>query len=122
MSHEYCCLCLQSLAIPPKITKQPTLREKRILIQAEGTQPMKYQWLKDDEELLSDGEDYKGTTTAELVIVGTGPQVKGNYKCLVKHKYGEIFSTGTHYGRQCSTPLAKSKPCKCFFLYRPLCC
>ena len=59
---------------------------------------MKYQWLKDDEEPLSDGEDYKGTTTAELVIVGTGPQVKGNYKCLVKHKYGEILSREAQYG------------------------
>ena len=59
---------------------------------------MKYQWLKDDEEPLSDGEDYKGTTTAELVIVGTGPRVKGNYKCLVKHRYGDIVSSGIHYG------------------------
>ena len=60
---------------------------------------MKYQWLKDDEEPLNDGEDYKGSTSSELIIVGTGPQVKGNYKCLVKHKYGDIVSTGTHYGR-----------------------
>ena len=60
---------------------------------------MKYQWLKDDEEPLSDGEDYKGTTTAEPVIVGTGPQVKGNYKCLVKHKYGEIQSSAIYYGK-----------------------
>ena len=59
---------------------------------------MKYQWLKDDEEPLSDGEDYKGTTTAELVIVGTGPQVKGNYKCLVKHKYGDALSAEFNYG------------------------
>ena len=62
---------------------------------------MKYQWLKDDDEPLSDGEDYKGTTTAELVIVGTGPQVKGNYKCLVKHKYGGILSSGAYCGMQC---------------------
>ena len=60
---------------------------------------MKYQWLKDNEGPLSVGEDYKGTTTAELVIVGTGPQVKGNYKCLVAHKYGETVSSGTHYGK-----------------------
>ena len=59
---------------------------------------MKYQWLKDDEEPLSDGEDYKGTTTAELVIVGTGPHVKRSYKCLVKHKYGEILSREAQYG------------------------
>ena len=69
------------------------------MIQAEGTQPIKNQWLKDDEEPLSDGEDYKGTTTAELVIVGTGPHVKGNYKCLVKHKYGEILSREISYGK-----------------------
>ena len=69
---------------------------------------MKYQWLKDDEEPLSDGEDYKGTTTAELVIVGTGPQVKGNYKCLVKHKYGEILSTGAYCGMQCCAPLIEN--------------
>ena len=60
---------------------------------------MKYQWLKDDEEPLSDGEDYKGTTTAELVIVGTGPQVKGNYKCLVKYKYGKNLSREISYGK-----------------------
>ena len=60
---------------------------------------MKYQWLKDGEEPLSDGEDYKGTTTAELVIVETGLQVKGNYKCLVKHKYGEILSSGIDCGK-----------------------
>ena len=60
---------------------------------------MKYQWLKDDEEPLSDSEDYKGCTTQELIIVGTGPQVKGNYMCLVKHEYGEIQSSVIHYGK-----------------------
>ena len=60
---------------------------------------MKYQWLKDDEEPLSDGEDYKGTTSSELFIVGSNPQVKGNYKCLVKHKYGEILSRDAFYGK-----------------------
>ena len=60
---------------------------------------MKYQWLKDVP--LSDGDDYKGSTTSELTIVGTGPQVKGNYKCLVKHKYGEVQSSNTEYGELC---------------------
>ena len=81
------------------ITNQPTVKENRIWIQAEGTKPIKYQWLKDNNEPLSNGDDYKGSTTAELVIMGTGPQVKGNYKCLVKHKYGEIQTRGTHYGK-----------------------
>ena len=91
-------LCFQSLTIPPNITKQPALKENRISIEAEGTQPMRYQWLKDDEE-LSDGDDYKGSITPKLVIVGTGPQVKGNYKCRVKHKYGKILSNETCYGK-----------------------
>ena len=85
--------------VPPKITKQPTLRENRILILAEGSQPIKYQWLKDDEEPLSSDDDYKGPTTQELFVVGTGPQVKGNYKCLVANKYGETLSAEIHYGR-----------------------
>ena len=92
------CCCLQSLVIPLSITKQPTVRENRILIQAEGSKPMRYQWLKDDEE-LSDGNDHQGSTTPELVIVGTGPQVKGNYKCRIAHKYGEITSIETDYGK-----------------------
>ena len=58
---------------------------------------MRYQWLKDSKE-LRDSDPYKGCTTLELVIVGTGPQVKGNYKCQVKHKYGEILSNGITYG------------------------
>ena len=59
---------------------------------------MRYQWLKDGKE-LSDGYNHKGSTTPELIIVGTGPQVKGNYKCRVKHKYGEIASNETSYGK-----------------------
>ena len=59
---------------------------------------MRYQWLKDGKE-VSDGDDYKGSTTPEFVIVGTGPQVKGNYKCRVKHKYGEITSSEIYYGK-----------------------
>ena len=74
---------------------------------------MKYQWLKDDEKPLSDGEDYKGTTTAELVIVGTGPQVKGNYKCLVKHKYGDALSSEFNYGMRIML-LSIEATCTCF--------
>ena len=95
--HDYNDALFQSLAIPPNITKQPVLTENMISIEAEGTQPLRYQWLKDGKE-VSDGDDYIRSTTPELVIVGTGPQVKGNYKCQVKHKYGEIASKEIHYG------------------------
>ena len=85
--------------VPPKITKRPTIGEKRILIQAEGSKPIKYQWFKDDEKLLSSNDDYKGPSTQELIVMGTGPQVKGNYKCLVANKYGKVVSAHIHYGR-----------------------
>ena len=59
---------------------------------------MRYQWLKDDEE-LGDGVDYMGSSMPELFIVGTDPQVKGNYKCRVTNKYRKIISNEIHYGK-----------------------
>ena len=59
---------------------------------------MRYHWLKDGKE-LTNSDDYSGSTTPELVIVGTGPQVRGNYKCRVKYKYGEIISREIYYGK-----------------------
>ena len=59
---------------------------------------MQYQWLKDDKE-LSDGDDYQGATTPMLVIVGTGPQVKGSYKCQINNKYRKKSSNGIKYSK-----------------------
>ena len=97
--------CLQNPAIPLTFTKQPILKQKCITVQAKGTMSMRYQWIKDDED-LSECDDFKGSTSPELVIVGTGPQVKGNYKCRVTNKYRKILSNEIHYGKLiCTFPL-----------------
>ena len=62
---------------------------------------MKYQWFKGETE-LSDGEDYKGSTTSELSIIGIGPQVTGMYKCLVVNKYGNASSRKVSYSKHYS--------------------
>ena len=69
-----------------------------IAVQVRGTKPIEYQWFKDDKE-LGDGDDYKGSTTPKLVIVGTGLQVKGKYVCQVKNKFGKTHSQGMQYGK-----------------------
>ena len=69
-----------------------------IEVQAKGTKPIEYKWFKDNKE-LGDGDNYKGSTTPKLVIVGTDLQVKGEYACQVKNKFGKMFSQGLQYGR-----------------------
>ena len=60
------------------------------MILVQGTKPIRYQWFKDDEE-LSDGDLYDGTTTPELVLKESfSPEVKGKYKCQVVNKYEEL--------------------------------
>lgn len=78
--------------------------DNKIKLQAKGTKPLQYQWFKDDEE-LSDGEDYEGSTTPELKIVGTGPKGKGEYKCQVSNKYGEVMSQEKLYCKSYNLPL-----------------
>ena len=74
------------------------MKDETIKLQVKGTKPLHYQWFKDDEE-LKDGENYEGSTTPELVIVGTGPQSKGTYKCLISNKYGKVLSQGEVFGK-----------------------
>ena len=64
---------------------QPTIKQKVVKIQVQGKKPIKYQWFKDDVK-LSDGDKHYGCTTPDLVIVGTGPQVKGEYSCQVENR------------------------------------
>ena len=90
--------CLQAIPTsPPIIIEQPSEEENVIKIQVQGTRPIVYRWFRDGKE-LSDGNDYKGSTTSELVIIGTGQQVKGQYKCEVKNNYGEIITQEIGYG------------------------
>ena len=83
---------------PPKLAKDSTISENTIKLKAHGTKPLKYQWLKNDEE-INDGDRYRGSTTSELVVLGSCPQVKGIYKCQVTNRYGEIISRDVDYGK-----------------------
>ena len=83
---------------PPQIVKEPYEEGSVIAVQAQGTKPLKYQWLKDDKE-LRDSIDYKGSTTPELCIVGSDLRVKGEYKCQVTNEYGKTYSQEIQYGR-----------------------
>ena len=65
-------------------------------IEVGGTKPIKYQWFKDEIE-VNDGDDYMGSTTSELSVVGIGPQVTGMYKCLVINKFGKASSRNISY-------------------------
>ena len=82
---------------PPLITKEPYEEQSVIKVQAQGTKPMKYQWLKDDKE-LRDSIDYKGSTTPELCIMGSGSHAKGNYRCQVTNMFGKTLSQEILYG------------------------
>ena len=88
---------------PPQIIKEPYEEQSVIKVQAQGIKPLKYLWLKDNQE-LRDSIDYTGSTTPELHIVGTSSQVKGEYKCQVTNELGELFSQSILYGRSNSTP------------------
>ena len=79
---------------------------------------MKYQWFKGETE-LSDGEDYKGSTTSELSIIGVGPQVTGIYKCLVVNKYGKASSRKVSYSMLYSKCIILFN--LIYFIYRSLC-
>ena len=58
----------QSPDIPLDILKQPTFtNDKTVELSAIGTTPLSYQWFC-DEERLTDGESYEGSTSPKLVI------------------------------------------------------
>ena len=82
---------------PPQITKEPYEDQSVIKVQAQGTKPLKYQWLKNDKE-LRDSTDYEGLTAPELCIVGSGLHVKGAYKCQVTNMFGKTLSQEILYG------------------------
>ena len=77
---------------------EPVVQNNVIKIKVKGSKPLEYQWLKGDRKLCDNG-DYMGSTKPELEIVGTGPQVNGQYKCQVINMYGRELSQEVHYGK-----------------------
>ena len=77
---------------------KPTLKDKKIKVKAEGTEPLMYQWLRNDQK-LSDDIDYRGSTTPELEIVGTDSQHGGSFKCQVENVHGKTCSANIEYSK-----------------------
>ena len=61
-----------------------------------------FQWQHNNEN-ISDGEKYFGTTASNLTIMNVGKDDGGNYSCIVT----------TEYGLDVSSQQAQLKVCKC---------
>ena len=59
-------------------------------IQASGSKPLTYQWLKND-QMLSDSSSYEGSSRANLIIRGRDSHLKGHYFCEVKDRCGNTL-------------------------------
>ena len=99
----------QSPDIPLEFSKQPIFSNaKTVELSAIGTTPLSYQWFC-DEERLTDGESYEGSTTPKLVIKIAESLLQGCYKCRIEDKHGKVASSkeiGKSFnidGRGCST-------------------
>ncbi len=90
-------LCADTIAIigntnSPVILKQPTSRTvipfstTRFYVQADGGQPLYYQWFKEDTPILS-------ATNNDFIILKSQLLDAGLYKIVVSNLYGSITST-----------------------------
>ena len=61
-----------------------------LLIQAFGSKPLTYQWLKND-QMLSDSSSYEGSNTATLLIRGRDSCLRGHYCCEVSDRCGKTL-------------------------------
>ena len=77
---------------------EPFIDGNRIKVQAQGTRPLLYQWYKNGRKLRDD-DDYQGSSSSELVILGMGLHIKAEYNCCVVNKCGEISSQQVLFGR-----------------------
>ena len=77
--------------LAPQIVAQPSFiglcpnADTAITTSATGTEPINYQWLKDDEVLENETND-------TLFISRATDQSQGNYQCRITNLYGEIES------------------------------
>ena len=85
---------------------QPKVRDDNVIVmKVKGTEPINYQWFKDDDK-ITDGNDFKGCDGHELFVRSLEPHVNGSYHCEVKNldkpghcvrsvkiKFGELISS-----------------------------
>ncbi len=84
--------------LPPSITQQPTHESvvaggnTSFTVLAAGSEPLSYQWQKNNSNLNNAGH-YSGVTTDTLAITGADANDNGNYRCVVTNAYGSTNST-----------------------------
>jgi len=82
---------------PPFITQQPVNQNVDtggttcFTVLAGGSQPLGYQWQKNNSG-LSDGGHYSGSTTTTLTITGADANDAASYRCVVTNAYGSTNS------------------------------
>jgi hypothetical protein len=82
---------------PPTITQHPTNQTvapggtANFSVTASGTEPLSYQWQKNNVNLANGGH-YSGATTATLTISNADSNDEANYRCVVTNAYGSATS------------------------------
>jgi hypothetical protein len=84
--------------VPPIITDPP--QDQRMTpggtavftVGATGSDPLSYQWQKNQTNLLNAGH-YSGVTTPTLTITGVDANDAGSYRCVVTNNYGSDVSS-----------------------------
>ncbi len=90
-------LTVTNVNIPPAITQQPdnqsvpTGGSASFTILASGSNPLSYQWQKNNTN-LSNGGHYSGVTTNTLTISDADPADAAGYRCIVTNAHGSTNS------------------------------
>ena len=104
-----------TLNLKPHIIESPqnvtteSLKETTLTVSATGTEPLKYQWMKDDEVIHNDENVYGGDTSM-LTIKCTDLMDKGCYSCVVKNQFGEVTSRRAYLKLRPKVPPVGQKP------------
>jgi hypothetical protein len=91
-------LTVTNVNTPPSITQQPSNHSvfpggtANFAILASGSDPLSYQWQKNQAN-LSDGGHCLGSTTAALTITGADNSDAASYRCVVTNSSGSTTSS-----------------------------
>jgi hypothetical protein len=83
--------------VPPNITQQPASQSVGVggtagfTVQAVGTEPLTYRWLKNNTN-FSDGGHYAGVATPTLTITGADADDAATYRCVITNAFGSSNS------------------------------
>ena len=84
-------------APPPIITEQPVSKQivpgatARLHLEAAGTPPLSYRWLRNGTE-VTDGDLFSGADTATLIVRAMSHEAEAFYQCIVSNDVGDVVS------------------------------